>query len=46
MILMLIKYQFLEKNHMEKKKKKKKKKKKHLYTLLDIMIMVLLDRYV
>ena len=26
--------------------KKKKKKKKHLYTLLDIMIMVLLDRYV
>ena len=25
---------------------KKKKKKKHLYTLLDIMIMVLLDRYV
>ena len=44
MILMLIKYQFLEKNHMEKKKKKKKKK--HLYTLLDIMIMVLLDRYV
>ena len=23
-----------------------KKKKKHLYTLLDIMIMVLLDRYV
>ena len=27
-------------------KKKKKKKKKHLYTLLDIMIMVLLDRYV
>ena len=45
MILMLIKYQFLEKNHMEKKKKKKKKKK-HLYTLLDIMIMVLLDRYV
>ena len=27
-------------------KKKKKKEKKHLYTLLDIMIMVLLDRYV
>ena len=27
-------------------KKKKKKKKKHLYNLLEIMIMVLLDRYV
>ena len=26
------------------KKKKKKKKKKNLYNLLDIMIMVLLDR--
>ena len=38
MILMLIKYQSLKKNNMVKII--------HLYTLLDIMIMMLLDHYV
>ena len=37
-ILMLIKYYFLKKNHMAKII--------HLYTLLDIMIMMLLGHYV
>ena len=35
--LMLIKYEFLKKNHMVQKI--------HLNTLLDTMIMMLLDRY-
>ena len=38
MILMLMKYQFLKKNHMVQRMR--------LNTLLDIMIMILLSRYV
>ena len=38
MILILIKYQFLKKNHMAQII--------HLNTLLDTMIMMLLDHYV
>ena len=38
MTLMLIKYQFLKKNHTVQRMR--------LYALLDIMIMMLLDHYV
>ena len=38
MTLMLIKYQFLKRNHMAQRM--------HLNPLLDIMIMMLLDHYV
>ena len=38
MILMLVKYKFLKKNDTAKRK--------HLNTLLDTMIMTLLDHYV
>ena len=37
-ILMLIKYQFQKKNYTAQRK--------HVHTLLDIMIMMLLDHYV